>query len=57
MHVHVHGHAGETKFWLEPRVELAQGHGLSAKELRLVKTLIEERYDDICDSWNRHFGR
>ena len=24
MHVHVHAPSGEAKFWLEPRIELAQ---------------------------------
>jgi hypothetical protein len=27
MHVHVHATAGEAKFWLEPRIELARNYG------------------------------
>jgi hypothetical protein len=56
MHIHVHGQAGEAKFWIDPQVELAQNYGLSDRELNLVRTLIEEREHDIRNTWNRHFG-
>ena len=41
MHVHVHGAGGEAKFWLEPKLELAQNYGLSPKELRKAKRLVQ----------------
>ncbi|WP_342782563.1 DUF4160 domain-containing protein [Geomonas edaphica] len=56
MHIHVHGHAGEAKFWIEPQIEMAQNCGLSRSELRLVRRLIEEREDDIQQAWRKHFG-
>ncbi len=31
MHIHVAHTDGETKFWLEPQVELAMNQGLSQK--------------------------
>lgn len=33
MHVHVHAPSGEAKFWLEPRIELAQNCGLNARQV------------------------
>lgn len=57
MHIHVHGHSGEAKFWIEPQVELAQNHGLSRREITLTRRLIEEHKSDIRNEWNRHFGR
>lgn len=57
MHIHVHGHTGEAKFWIEPSVELAENTGLSKRELSLVRRLIEEHRDDIQHAWRRHFGR
>jgi len=57
MHIHVHGHSGEAKFWIEPLVELAQNHGLSGGEINLIRRLIEEHKSDIRNEWNRHFGR
>ena len=57
MHIHVHGHSGEAKFWIEPQVELAQNQGLSRGEITLIRRLIEEHKSDIRNEWNRHFGR
>ncbi len=56
MHVHVHCERGEAMFWLDPRVELAQNFGLSARKVRAVKILIEEHYDEISNAWQEHFG-
>lgn len=56
LHVHVQADEGEAKFWLQPRIELAQNHGLSAQALREVQRMIEERSDEISDAWRRHFG-
>jgi len=56
MHVHVCGPKGEAKFWLEPRVELAQNYGLSARHLRAALRLIEEHTDEIRQAWNTHFS-
>lgn len=56
MHIHIHGHSGEAKFWVEPSIDLAQNHGLSEKELKLVRRLIEDHEDDIRNAWFAHFG-
>ena len=37
MHVHVYCAHGEAKFWMEPRIELAQNYGLTASDLRVVQ--------------------
>ena len=55
MHIHVYSGEGEAKFWLEPSVSLAQNYGLSQKELRDIQKIIEERKDEIKDSWKKHF--
>ena len=57
MHVHVHSPAGEAKFWLEPRIELAQNHGLNARQVNTVLRLVEEHADEIRKAWKTHFGR
>ena len=54
-HVHVYCSAGEAKFWLEPVVELARNHGLSAAQVAEVKRIVEERRNDILDAWREHF--
>ncbi len=55
-HVHVHGGAGEAKFWLEPRIELARNHGLSGVQLARIEEMIEEHYDELVSAWDAFFG-
>lgn len=56
MHVHVYSGNGEAKFWIEPSISLAQNYGLPEKELREIRRIVEERKDEIRDSWRKHFG-
>lgn len=42
MHVHVHHAEGEAKFWLEPRIELAENYGMSRQRLARARRLVEE---------------
>ena len=55
MHVHVTCPDGEAKFWLTPAVAAHQSFGLSAKQLRELQRIVEERRDEIIDAWNAHF--
>ena len=57
MHVHVQGERGEAKFWLDPRLELAQNYGFSAREIRAVQNLIKEHENEIRNAWQKHFRR
>jgi len=56
MHIHVICGHGEAKFWMEPDIELARNFGLSEPELRLLRSVIEERKDEIKRAWKAHFG-
>ena len=56
MHVHVQGERGEAKFWLDPRIELAQNYGLTTRDMRAVQTLIKEHESEIRSAWHDHFG-
>ena len=55
MHVHVYCSDGEAKFWLEPEIELARNHGLSRKQIKIIEKIVEERQDEIRNSWQKHF--
>ncbi len=57
LHVHVQGDRGEAKFWLEPKVELAQNVGLSQATVRVAIRVIREREDEIRSAWKAHFRR
>ena len=55
MHVHIHGPAGEAKFWLEPEIALARSYGLSTAELAKIGRIIEAHEDDFINAWRSHF--
>jgi hypothetical protein len=55
MHVHVHRSGGEAKFWIEPKVELAQNNGLTKRQLNTAQSLIEEHEIEIRAAWKEHF--
>jgi Domain of unknown function (DUF4160) len=56
MHVHVHGSSGESKFWLEPRIELAQSYGMNSRQVSTARRLIQEHENEIRAAWKAHFG-
>ena len=56
IHVHVYYGGGEAKFWVEPKVKLAQNYGLTEKDLKQAQTLIEEHIDEIKAAWKKHFA-
>ena len=55
MHVHVHCSDGEAKYWLEPDIVLAKNYRLSRRQLKQIKQLIEEHYDELTSAWEKHF--
>ena len=54
--LHVYSERGEAKFWLQPDIELAQNHGLSDRDIRAAKGLVEEHRGEIHEAWKEHFG-
>ena len=56
VHIHVHHAAGEAKFWIDPRIELAQNHGLNARLVALAARTIRENESAIRTAWEEHFG-
>lgn len=56
MHVHVFCERGEVKFWLSPNIDLARNFGMSARQIRAAKAIIEEHEHEIRNAWEAHFG-
>lgn len=56
VHVHVRSPEGEAKFWLEPKVELADNAGFSRVELREIEWQVRLHEHDILEKWREHFG-
>ena len=57
IHVHVAKAGAEAKFWLHPRVRLADSRNLSPLEIRRLEKVIEERRQEITEAWNEFFAR
>ncbi|MEI8139941.1 MAG: DUF4160 domain-containing protein [bacterium] len=55
-HVHVYCSDGEAKYWLEPTVELARNHGLSPVQVTELKSIVEEKRNELLNAWRTHFA-
>jgi len=55
MHVRVQSQSSEAKFWLEPKIELAQHVGLSLREVNEALRLVQEHENGIHSAWHKHF--
>jgi hypothetical protein len=55
IHVHVHCAAGEAKYWLVPRIELARSYGLSATQLARIRKIVEAHENELINAWHSHF--
>ena len=56
MHVHVYSSDGEAKFWMHPKIELAENRGIPSREITILARIIERRADDIAAAWRERFG-
>ena len=56
-HVHVFHRTGEAKFWLAPRLELAQNFGLADQRVATALGILKDHEDEIRAAWKAHFGR
>ena len=56
VHVHVYCADGEAKFWVEPEVAVVRNHGLTEAQLAEMRSVVEDRKDDITRAWREHFG-
>ena len=55
-HIHVSCPDGEVKFWIEPKIEVAKVINLSDSEVAKIQKTIENRLEEINESWNKHFA-
>ncbi len=56
--LHIHAQRGDclAKIWVHPHVVLADNHGFSASELRLVMEQVGLHAADIERVWNEYFS-
>jgi meiotically up-regulated gene 157 (Mug157) protein len=59
--IHIHGQKGdkECKYWLDVddyAIREAYTYKMNNKDIREVKKIILQNFDDIVQVWNTHFG-
>ena len=57
MHIHVLKAECEAKFWLEPRIELANNYGFNVKELRKISQMVEKYGNDFKQQFTAYIGK
>lgn len=56
-HVHVHdSDENEVKFWLEPEIELACNNGVSGRDIRKIRKILEKDHGKVKTQWDTHFS-
>lgn len=56
MHIYVVKDGIDAKFWLWPEVKPAYNDGFSARALRGLTEIIEQRRMEIGQAWDEFFG-
>ncbi len=56
LHVHVRKGTSVAKYWLEPRIGLAQSYGMAPHELNALQKVVERNAEGIIHAWQEHFG-
>ena len=57
MHIHVIRDNQEAKFWLEPKVELAENNGFRAYELGRIQKIVEKYATSFKEQYRQHIGK
>lgn len=57
IHVHVIKAECEAKFWLEPRIELAENYGFKNKEIKRIIQILEIYGDEFKRKFTEHISR
>jgi len=56
IHVHVYSSDGEAKFWLEPKIELAEYTGFNNVQIAEIDKIITNHFNEIKHAWHKYFG-
>lgn len=50
-HIHVSGHDGKAKVWLEP-IAVADAKGFNTGDMRRIIDVINEHREEFLEAWN-----
>jgi len=55
LHIHVRKGESVAKFWIQPRISVAESYGIKSSELRKLIQVIGEKRELIERCWNEYF--
>ncbi|MDC9728032.1 MAG: DUF4160 domain-containing protein [Methyloprofundus sp.] len=55
-HIHIRKGGAVAKFWLKPKIQLAQTYDMSPIELRKLMKLVEQNQTLIEEKWDEYFS-
>lgn len=50
-HIHVTGHGGTAKIWLEP-IELVEAKGFNAGDLKRIMAVVSDHHSQFVEAWD-----
>lgn len=50
-HIHVTGHGGTAKIWLEP-IELVEAKGFNVTDMRRIMEVVKEHHRQFVEAWD-----
>ncbi|MCO5161073.1 MAG: DUF4160 domain-containing protein [Mesorhizobium sp.] len=53
-HIHVEGHGGQAKVWLEP-IRFADHKGFKASDLRRILEVVNDHRNELLEAWDEFF--
>ncbi len=56
IHIHVRRESAVAKYAIEPTIKLINSYGFTSKELNKIKTIVQNRRDEIVSAWNEFFS-
>jgi hypothetical protein len=57
MHVHIVKAEACGKIWLDPTIEEDYLYGFTKREVREIKSIVEEQIESLKSAWNEYFGQ
>ncbi len=59
--IHIHAEKGDKdcKYWLDIDtydIQVAYTYNMNSKDMREVRKIILQHFDEIVEAWNTHFG-
>ena len=56
-HIHITKGSGNSKYWLQPKIEEEYSYGFTVRERRDIKKLVQKHSDTLLKAWYEKFNK